>query len=68
MITKEMLDEKIALLGQQKEQHFGAYQQAIGAIALLEHLKTQIDFKDHLTTDQLGDMLGGKVEAIEPIE
>lgn len=68
MINADMLDEKIALLQQQKEQHFGAYQQAIGAIAICQHLKETLAGKDHLTTDQLGEALGGTVEAIEPIE
>jgi len=72
MLTNEMLDEKIALLEKQKEEHFAVYHQAVGAISAIQHLKTMNNerkpfSKDHLTLDQLGQALGGKVEAIEPL-
>lgn len=65
-ITAEVLDEKIKLLEGQKEQHFAIYHQAVGALGIVTHLKTLLDAKDHMTLDELGDALGGKVEAIEP--
>lgn len=65
-ITAELLDEKIKLLEGQKEQHFAIYHQAIGALGVVNHLKTMLDEKDHLTLDELGEALGGTVEGIEP--
>lgn len=65
MVTNELLDEKIKILERQRDEHFAVYQQAIGAIGILQHLKTET--KDHLTTEELGRMVGGEVEAIEPV-
>jgi hypothetical protein len=65
-ITAEILDEKIKLLEGQKEQHFAVYHQAIGALGIVQHLKTLLAEKDHMTLDELGTALGGTVEGIEP--
>lgn len=40
MIDAELIDEKIKLLEAQKEQHFALFNQAVGAISVLEYLKT----------------------------
>lgn len=64
MFSKEVLEEKLAIVRKQRDDHFAVYQQALGAIGILEHLLAE---KDHLTTDELGMLLGGKVEAIEPV-
>jgi hypothetical protein len=68
-ITSEMIDEKLKLLEQQKQDHFAVYQQAIGAIAALQHIKGQLaeKEKDHLTMEEFESMVGGKIEAIEPV-
>lgn len=57
------LQEKIEILEQQRDQHAALMNQAIGAISLARHLME----KDHLSLDELGDALGGKVEDIEEI-
>jgi hypothetical protein len=64
-ITSELLDKKSALVAQQRDQHFALYHQALGALGVIEHLKTLA--KDHLTLEEFGEAVGGKVEAIEPV-
>jgi hypothetical protein len=66
-ITSEMIDEKLKLLEQQKQDHFAVYQQAIGAISALQHLKEKLAEKDHLTMEEFENLVGGKVEAIDPV-
>jgi hypothetical protein len=67
MISAELLDEKIRLLKDQEMQHFALYHQARGAIDLAEHLKSKLGEKDHLTLEELGEVVGGKVESIDPV-
>jgi hypothetical protein len=67
MITAEILDERIKTITQQRENAFAIYHQAVGALGLAEHLKAMLTEKDHLTLDELGQAVGGKVEAIEPV-
>jgi hypothetical protein len=62
---QQILREKIALLEQQRDQHCALMNQAIGAIALAQHLLEQ---KDALSIEELEQMVGGKVEAIEAID
>jgi hypothetical protein len=66
MISRESLQEMLATLQKQRDEHFAIYQQAIGAIGVIGHQLKMLD-KDHLTTDELGEMVGGKVESIDPI-
>lgn len=67
MITTEVLDEKLKMLESQKEQHFAIYHQAIGAIGIVQHLKDIAGQKDHMTLDEFGHAMGGKVESIDPL-
>lgn len=62
-MTKEALLEKLKLLEAQRDEHRDIMNQAIGAIGLIQHL-----LEDALTLDELGQMVGGKVEAIEAID
>lgn len=65
MVSRESLQEMLATLQKQRDEHFAIYQQAIGAIGVIEHQLRSIE-KDHMTVDEFGEALGGKVEAIEP--
>lgn len=62
-MSEEALREMLETLKKQRDEHFAVYQQAVGAIGVIEHM---LRSKDHLTTEELGDLVGGKVEAIEP--
>lgn len=66
MVSRESLQEMLATLQKQRDEHFAIYQQALGAIGVIEHQLRMFD-KDHLTTDELGEMVGGTVEAIDPV-
>lgn len=65
MISKDDLEEMLGTMRKQRDEHFAIYQQAIGAIGVIEHQLRFIE-KDHMTVDEFGEALGGKVEAIEP--
>lgn len=67
MISRKTLNEKLSLVRKQRDEHFSVYQQAIGAIGILEHLLSEIGDKDHITTEELEEMVGGKVESIDPL-
>lgn len=67
MITDEILNEKRTLLEGQKQDAFAVFNQAIGAIGVIDHLKTLINEKDHLTISELEKAVGGKVESIDPV-
>lgn len=62
-MTKEALLEKLKLLEEQRDEHRDTMNQAIGAIGLIQHL-----LEDALTLEELGEMVGGKVEAIEALD
>lgn len=55
MITRQSLDEKLQALVQQREQGLALYQQACGAIQLVEAL--QAELQDALSEKQLAKML-----------
>lgn len=61
-MTKEALLEKLKLLEAQRDEHRDIMNQAIGAIGLIQHM-----LDDALSLDELGEMVGGKVEAIEEL-
>ena len=69
MVTAKELREELRLLTTQRDNAFLAYQQAIGAIAVTEHLLRKFapeDAYDSLTLDQLKDALGAQsAEIIE---
>lgn len=67
IIDDILLDEKMQSLTEQRDRHLAVYNQAVGALALCQHLKTVLKEKDHLTTDELGKALGGTVESIDPV-
>lgn len=66
VIDDILLDEKIQSLTEQRDRHLAVYNQAVGAIALCQHLKTALKEKDHLTAEEFGRAMGGVVEGIEP--
>lgn len=63
-MSEEALREMLETLKKQRDEHFAVYQQAVGAIGVIEHM---LKSKDHITTEELGELVGGTVEAIEPV-
>ena len=69
MIDKETLVAKRENAIKQRDNAFAVNQQAIGAIAILDHLIQLADEnKDSLTLDELAEALGADSAEISPIE
>lgn len=69
MIDKATLVSKRDDIIKQRDNAFAVHQQAVGALALLEHLIQLADEdKDSLTLDELASALGADSAEISPIE
>lgn len=69
MISKEALIAKRDDIVKQRDNAFAVHQQAVGALALLDHLiQLAGEKKDSLTLDELANALGADSAEIEPIE
>lgn len=60
MITRELLQKEIQQLTAQRDNALAVAQQAVGAIALAEHLLKQLSETDALTLPELATALGAK--------
>lgn len=69
MISKEALVAKRDDIIKQRDNAFAVQQQAIGALALLDHLIQLADEgEDDLTLEKLAEALGAESAEISPIE
>lgn len=69
MITKQSLLAKKEDIIRQRDNAFAVHQQAVGALALIEHLiELAGDEKDSMTLDELAESLGAESAEISPIE
>lgn len=69
MIDAKYLLSKRDDIIRQRDNAFAVHQQAIGALALLDHLiQSAEETKDSLTLDELADALGADSAEIMPVE
>lgn len=61
MITKDLLAEKKELLVKQRDNALAIYQQAVGALALIENLEPHAEGqRDAMTLDELARSVGAE--------
>jgi len=69
MITKDTLTAKREDIIRQRDNAFAVYQQAVGALTLLDHLiQLAEENSDGLDLDELARNLGAESAEISPIE
>jgi|LakMenEpi03Aug12_release.lakeMendotaPanAssembly.Ray.scaffolds.fasta_scaffold00600_36 hypothetical protein len=68
MITKQSLLAKKEDIVRQRDNAFAVHQQAIGALALIDHLIELATDEDGLSLDELAKSLGADSAEISPIE
>lgn len=68
MITKQSLLAKKEDIVRQRDNAFAVHQQAIGALALIDHLIELANDEDGLSLDELAKSLGADSAEISPIE
>lgn len=64
--SEEQLATTRKSLEDQRDQHWNAYQQAIGALQLLDHFGS-LKEQGYITEAQLEIMLDSKIQLIEPV-
>lgn len=68
MITKQSLLAKKEDIIRQRDNAFAVHQQAIGALALIDHLIESASDEDGLSLDELAKSLGADSAEISPLE